>query len=381
MPEDEATNQTINLVFKWDEVPFSTGYELHVSKNSNFDTISKGRVTDGVSTSVFIPNLDANTKFYWRVRSRNKVGLAPWSEVFTFETGSERSSTPVLISPSDNQTMVSINPALEWTEAENADSYQIQVATDSDFETIMDDISDVSGTTTNLSDLEYFTYYYWRVRGVNPTVNSLWSEPSRFRTTAQEITDAPSLFEPEDGATNQNPEELNFLWSEIGFVKSYEGSYNLQIATSDDFAYDNIVIDRSDIFVNNPVIFKLPELATLYWRARGLNEVGAGPWSETRSFETFDPLGINDFVNLSALEMAPNPNDGNFRLDFFVKESGNIDVIVFDLLGTKLFEYNYGTMAIGDQTLDFNFDFQSGTYMLLVKNENSIVSYKFNIQK
>lgn len=91
---------------------------------------------------------------------------------------------PVLSSPANNANNVSTSPTLQWQAAEGADSYQVQVATASDFSTTLINQSNVQAASLEAGNLSNSTSYYWRVRAANQAGNSAWSATWSFVTEA-----------------------------------------------------------------------------------------------------------------------------------------------------------------------------------------------------
>ncbi|MBI4770350.1 MAG: CSLREA domain-containing protein [Chloroflexi bacterium] len=74
---------------------------------------------------------------------------------------------PALLSPPDGATNVFISPEFRWTAAAQAVAYDLQVATDPDFQQVVYTAS-VTGTAhTPRTPLARGTLYYWRVRAQN----------------------------------------------------------------------------------------------------------------------------------------------------------------------------------------------------------------------
>jgi subtilisin-like proprotein convertase family protein len=71
-----------------------------------------------------------------------------------------------LTTPTNNQTGVSPNTQFNWNAVTDADSYHIQVASDADFTTIIDDAT-TNLTTHTIAGLNEATTYYWRVFPLN----------------------------------------------------------------------------------------------------------------------------------------------------------------------------------------------------------------------
>jgi len=85
-----------------------------------------------------------------------------------------------LSSPADAATDISTSPNLNWAVASGVDTYQIQVALDSGFGTI---VSDQTSTTNSLTTtgLDPNTNYFWRVKGLSPCEGA-WSTTRDFTT-------------------------------------------------------------------------------------------------------------------------------------------------------------------------------------------------------
>lgn len=86
-----------------------------------------------------------------------------------------------IISPSNGSLGVDINPTLSWTSQNNAKTYEVQVSSDSGFNTIVSSVSTES-TSYALSNLTEATTYYWRVRAVNPCGIGAYSTMAAFAT-------------------------------------------------------------------------------------------------------------------------------------------------------------------------------------------------------
>ena len=85
-PADGITGQPDQLTLHWMREDGVSGYEVEVATDAAF--------TSGVRTALPGPialdleGLQAETTYYWRVRSENPGGFSPWSEAFRFTTSS-----------------------------------------------------------------------------------------------------------------------------------------------------------------------------------------------------------------------------------------------------------------------------------------------------
>jgi len=96
---------------------------------------------------------------------------------------SEPLSQVTLVTPENGATGIVVRPVFNWSESQNATSYQLQLSLESDFSTMVTDSSGITGTAYAAeTDLESITDYYWRVRAQNNESVSDWSDVFTFRT-------------------------------------------------------------------------------------------------------------------------------------------------------------------------------------------------------
>lgn len=112
-----------------------------------------------------------------------------------------------LISPLHHAQDVAVPLTLRWESAANYDRYEIQVSPDSLFQ----NLRAVYITTTDGAtpiEVGYTTTLWWRVRGLNQTVNGEWSDASVFTTTKNCAGNALRF----DGV-NQNASSKAGVWN------------------------------------------------------------------------------------------------------------------------------------------------------------------------
>jgi len=99
-------------------------------------------------------------------------------------------AAPVLVSPSNGATLVATNPLLDWNISVYAESYKIQVSTDSLFSSTVYDSNGIIITEFQIPNngLNINTTYYWRVNATNVTGTSPWSSVFHFTTGATNIS-------------------------------------------------------------------------------------------------------------------------------------------------------------------------------------------------
>ncbi|NHN26953.1 S8 family serine peptidase [Flavobacterium jejuense] len=75
--------------------------------------------------------------------------------------------TNLLISPANNQNPVATAVTLDWEDDVNVESFNLQVATDSNFNTLIVNQSNILTSEYDLTNLSEDTVYYWRVISTN----------------------------------------------------------------------------------------------------------------------------------------------------------------------------------------------------------------------
>ncbi len=87
-----------------------------------------------------------------------------------------------LTSPVNNATSVGLKPTLTWSAVASATGYEVEVATDSGFSSIVDSGSVSTNAYVTAITLDPMTTYYWRVRALNACGTGSYSSPFQFET-------------------------------------------------------------------------------------------------------------------------------------------------------------------------------------------------------
>jgi len=186
-PEDEAMGVSVDPVLSWEEEAQGTGYRVQVATDSEFEdlVVNEGDVTQ---TELEVEGLDYKTTYFWRVRASNEAGDGEWSDVWSFTTEDEPVSPPgvvALSNPEDEAMGVSVDPVLSWEEEAQGTGYRVQVSSDSEFGSPVLDEEGLEQTEFRVSDLDYETQYFWRVRASNEAGDGPWSEVWSFSTISE----------------------------------------------------------------------------------------------------------------------------------------------------------------------------------------------------
>tara|TARA_B100001142_G_scaffold232998_1_gene231297 strand:+ start:2652 stop:4511 length:1860 start_codon:yes stop_codon:yes gene_type:complete len=264
-----------------------------------------------------------------------------------------------LIKPNYNSTINYTHVLFEWEQINEAHSYQLQIATDSNFTNILTDINNESLIYIEKNNIDWNTQYYWRVRSLDssdsPFGDWLSSEfsTSQKRSNAQatilssdEIQDGITIFSSffdyfsaiidKNGNEIWNTEDTNIVYYNTDFYGQLFGAKLDASLVNNlpglEFSLDNetIWMEPNDTFVhhdffqlpnnnymglaeshqNGPIPTDLDFITLFYFQALGYQADGITseyPWTGDRiiewnpdgteawSWDTFDYLDLSDY--------------------------------------------------------------------------------------
>lgn len=243
-------------------------YQIQVSTNNKFYVPVIDEST--VSTSSFTPasDLTPGRLYYWRVRAFNLIGTTGgWSSVRIFKTPLAR---PVLIAPSENQSLLTDRPVFEWAPVPGATSYTLQVAREPSFNTLLVNTTLHTVIYSMPRDLPQNRTLYWRVRARTFFVNGPWSDRPAFKTGNP--PGVPVLESPVHGSLVKDSTPF-FNWNNsripVGTIfKHY------QVQVDNDASFSSPVIDTTTFVSSFTPLSELESNTRFYWRVRAVNLVG-----------------------------------------------------------------------------------------------------------
>jgi hypothetical protein len=296
-PADAAVNQMPDAVLNWYPVAGigPVTYEVQYDLDDTFpDPVSNTVNFSSFKTSELL----FGTLYYWRVRATDNTGTSDWSETRHFTIFSKCE----LNSPSNGA--VNINPAnlIQWKARflaviiTGVTYFDWEVSEDSDFSTIKNHGSVAQGNwssnqqnyeaTTSL--LKFGTEYFWRVRTRHDADTSDWSDVWSF-TTKETCT----LTGPADGATNQMI-DLTLEWQPIPGAFGYL----YEFCTDPTFTIPCLSVATSNSASPLGIMFG----TTYYWRVQAYHTQDTSQWSDARSFETINSVGLVSPANGSYVD-------------------------------------------------------------------------------
>lgn len=354
-PADKSINHDTSLAFTWNKKIYADKYTIQLSLDNSF--ANPQLITSTVNSNIYNGiELLYDTTYYWRTKVHFSNDEGDWSDIFSFRTELEN---PVLISPSISSTEIPINGQLKWSKHSTNSQSRVQISLTSDFANpIKDEL--VSSDTYNYTNLQNDKKYYWRVKSERGQYISDWSSSFDFNTPS--TIDRPQLNYPSNNKKNLEVASLNLKWIALSNVTSYR----IQIALTNNF--DNPIIDKSDISLNNFDFSQLEHNELYYWHVKGLRTGGnESEWSETWTFSTIIPtpilelpLNLSDDVNLASKLVWESINGAT---------KYNVELATDDQFINKVIE---SSKSVSKNSLDLSGLEENKSYFWRVNSESDI---------
>jgi hypothetical protein len=126
-PKNNSTIDSIDQSLSWTVSSLASNYHLQVSMDESFGGYF---IVDSVNfrkNKIDLKGLQPNTKYYWRVKSKNPIGESSWSDIWNF-------TTPTITNTEDLQPPIAIylypNPVKQnhiWVNVSSLSSEDIRI--------------------------------------------------------------------------------------------------------------------------------------------------------------------------------------------------------------------------------------------------------------
>ncbi|MFN9301894.1 MAG: hypothetical protein ACK6DA_03890 [Candidatus Kapaibacterium sp.] len=283
--------------------------------------------------------------------------------------GLYKSTTPAIIISVPEQTsplneakdITHINTPLQWKQSTYAEQYYLQISTTPDFSTFIVNDSSIKALNYTAKNLEYSRQYYWRVKGLLGSLSSDWS-PVRSFTTQAVYPAKLTLSSPPNASVGQTLENL-LRWNKGAEADTFA----VQLSMSVDFS----VLHAQDSTLTNNVfpIKDLKNSTQYFWRVRGKNRAGYGPWSETWSFTTQSPSGIREDDNSG---MSVTVQNNHVILHYGAYSQSVKGIRITDIRGKTILSQ---TIEQGQGSSDFDMSGMSkGYYVVILDTHTGSIS-------
>ncbi|AOW20937.1 reprolysin-like metallopeptidase [Urechidicola croceus] len=333
-------------------------------------------------------------------------------------------STVNLLSPIDEETEVSIIPTLTWTEDLNAQTYDIEIATDTEFSNIVQSLTSEENSYTLTTPLEGLSTFYWRVRPANTCGTSApFSSPFSFTTLSPSYcpstyTNAGSEYisnvsfadinnasgDAPGGGTTTGYENFTSVSTDVNEGSTY--TLEVTINTAGDFSdHCNVYIDWNQDYVFNQDD-EFYDLGSIRNVTSGVlstditvpSGVISGPtrmrvsiefqvppgacdedhtqeWGETEdySINVVSSLSVDE-QQLSDFRIYPNPSNGLVNVSMQLGNSNDVEILLFDVLGRQISIKNFENNSLNfNEQLEYQ-NLSKGLYVLKIKQGQKIIA-------
>ena len=190
--DDEFTNDA-TPTFTRDAVTGATRYRLQVD---DMDDFSSPRINTTRSGTAYTPSTGLpDGVWYWHVQALGGDGeWSAYGDPWSFTVDRTKPAKPVLLLPTHKSTVTTNLPVFDWTDAVDADHYEIQVDNSYYFRSPELAANDIVPSTYTATESLADGAYYWRVRAYDAAGNkSGWSSIWKFTVA---YSGAPSVVEP-----------------------------------------------------------------------------------------------------------------------------------------------------------------------------------------
>lgn len=280
MPASGSKASTIAPYFQIETFGAQPSYYLEADTVADFSSpYKKLRYPTASNPAQQIIQMPYGKTIYWRAWAYNGWGdTSDYSDVWTLVLP----AAPTLGLPANNSTSVDTAVNYNVGSISGSSLTTVWLSEDSTFS----DYSTYSGISGKFRGLKFGTTYYWKAKNSAGIGNeSQWSPVSRFNTRYQ--ISKPVVTAPSPGVTIQ-ADSVTISW--LAVTPQPVSGYFVEADTFSDFS----TAYRQFSTINAAVLRGLSS-GKYYFRLRGINDYGNGPWSSIQWFELSKPrTGIAD---------------------------------------------------------------------------------------
>ena len=289
-PENGKNLSTRQPTLTWENLQPADSYWIWVDNDPDFSSllVSKAKTVPNYSFSEDFLELEDGV-YYWRVRMTRSGVSSENSETWCFRVDLTRPSSPLILSPIQNENLGTSTPTVRWenvtTEYDGSPeyslplTYQVIVDNDPDFtspEHVSPWILENQYTLPALPD----NLYRVRVRARDNAGNVSDNAEVVFRVDTKPPPTPTILWPKDDAWTTTTP---NLRWTQVE-DNSEPVRYHVQIAT-ENWSDATIVVQNDQLYGENWVVSPALTQGYYYWRIRAIDNAGnPSPFSSAVGF-------------------------------------------------------------------------------------------------
>ncbi|MEP6844738.1 MAG: fibronectin type III domain-containing protein, partial [Panacibacter sp.] len=277
-----VTTSSANI--SWSAVSGAESYDVDYKEASSGTWTNAATATNFISTD--LSGLNYSTQYDWRVRANCASGSSSYTSS-QFTTGIPVCNDPINLISSITTT----SSTLSWDAVTGASSYDVDYK-EAASGTWINGATGTTGTSVNLSGLNYGTIYDWRVR-----TNCIYGNTSSY-SASQFTTDMPACDAPGSLATTGlSAFAATISWNAVSAAASYDVDYK--------DASSGIWINAATATTSTSISLSGLASATTYdWRVRTNCTYGNTSGYSTGQFRTYLALGCSIPVDLNTTNIT-----------------------------------------------------------------------------
>jgi hypothetical protein len=376
-PGDSSINRPVSTYFRWNAISGIANYEYQMDTSLTFSSpLFVTSIKAANKTEAYSKQLAFGEHYYLRMRARHAEDTSAWSNLVNFWTLTDLST----IHPQNDTVNQMPVTKLEWSWV-GSKFYEYAIATDSLFSSPSFFTNDTTKVTLVPGDtiVRVFTdtllfnqKYFWKVRALNALDTSNWSAVKKF-TTFEKLT----LKSPTNGLTNVSVTPT-FKWDSLKSI----GYYILELDDNSSFTSPlSYVLPNTSATYN--LATTLQHNTPYFWRMRVITLVDSSAWSNTFTFTTITPAGIdNSQLNKNTVSIYPNPSlNGKINIQIESSNDQEVSISLLNMVGQEVYNQTLGVKT-GDNvfTLDLSSK-DNGIYFLKLQNGDNTLTRKIILNK
>ena len=137
----------------------------------------------------------------------------------------------------------------------------------------------------------------------------------------------------------------------------------------------DLVVNANEVTIN----WNLNFIGDATLKVSALDDCGWSEFSDELIIFVDNTVGVNQWSSSIKLGIAPNPNNGVFRIDINTEDSKEINIKMINYLGVSIFELQKVSAESGFTYYFDNGNLSSGVYLISINQGNKIYSKKLII--
>ena len=428
-PDDVTFNATYNTFLGFtDSTDFSvTGLPAGASATIN----PSSATADATALTITITGTGSLAEGNYPIQIVGTSGAKTANVDASFNIHSNTFGAITLAEPSDAATDVILSPVLSWQADANAASYDVEVATDSGFSSIIASENVTTNSYTLGSSLNQTTQYFWRVKAKNNCGEGTFSSAFSFTTKSctvctskgdvayatsttlvkfNTIDNASGKANADGGYSDYKSISTNVKRGEthdLTVNTNTDGNYQVQTKVWIDWnqncrfddageEYDLGKTDNEDNAAteHSPLTITVPAGASIgttvmrvstRWTSRTTvvfpTACQDGFDGEVEDYTiVVDNTNSTEDFSFGNFGLYPNPSNGEFDLTFKVVNTDKVFVKLLDLRGRIVGERRFSNVSsVFTERIKFD-NVKTGLYLLQVSNGNKQTTKKVMIK-